>query len=65
MSNVRSGGAGAQKIPVVLREALKRKKNLDREIAPISSDTTTIGLVSEHLDREYWSIFLTPYPPTY
>ena len=31
-----------------------KKYYLDREIDPISSDTATIGPVSEHLDREYW-----------
>ena len=36
-----------------LRDAFK-KIYLDRKIIPISSDTSTIGPVSEHLDREYW-----------
>ena len=40
----------------------KKKYYLDSEIVPISSDTPTIGPVSEHLDSEYWSIFLTPLP---
>ena len=34
----------------------KKKYFLDSEIVPISSDTPNI----EHLDSEYWSIFLTP-----
>ena len=45
-----------------LRDAVKKKYYLDSEIVPISSDTPTIGPVSEHLDSEYWSIFLTPLP---
>ena len=36
------------------REAFKKEYYLDREIVPFSSDTPTIGPVSEHLDREYW-----------
>ena len=36
-----------------VRDAFKKKYYLDREIVPISSDTPTIGHVSEHLDREY------------
>ena len=45
-----------------IREAFKKRYYLDREIVPISFDTPTIGLVSEHLDEGYCSIFLTPLP---
>ena len=45
----------------LLREAAQRKYYLDREIVPISSDTPTIEAVREHLDSEYWYIFLPPY----
>ena len=54
------GGRGTKDTSGAKGSLKKKKKNLDREIAPISSDTTTIGLVSEHLDREYWLIFLSP-----
>ena len=37
-----------------LREALKKKYYLDREIVPIPSDPPTIETVSEYLDSEYW-----------
>ena len=37
---------------------LQKRYYLDREIAPISSDTPT---VSEHLESEYWWIFLPSY----
>ena len=42
---------GVKSTCIKVREALK-KYYLDREIVPISSDTPTIGPVSEHLDRE-------------
>ena len=45
----------------LLREAAQRKYYLDRDIVPISSDTPTIEAVREHLDSEYWYIFLPPY----
>ena len=41
-----------------IREAFKKRYYLDGEIVPISFGTATIGLVSEHLDEGYCSIFI-------
>ena len=46
-----------------LREAIQKKYYLEKVIVPISSDTLTIETVCEHLDSEYWLIFLPPYLP--
>ena len=43
----------------LIREAIKNYP--EREIVPLHSDTPTIETVSQHLDSEYWKIFLPPY----
>ena len=38
----------------LVKVCCQKKYYLDSEIVTISSDTPTIGPVSEHLDSEYW-----------